>query len=143
MFLVEQGMATFKTFEDIEAWQISRQLSSAIFNIANSTALSKDYGLKDQINRSSGSVMDNIAEGFDRGGSFEFIQFLGYAKGSCGEVKSQLCRCLDRKYISKEEFDNLIEMANNVGKMIRSLMEYLNRTSIRGEKFKDRNLQKQ
>lgn len=85
-------MATIKSFEEIEAWQTARSLSKEIFGLTNFGSFSKDYGLRDQINRATGSIMDNIAEGFERGGSKEFIQFLAIAKGSAGEVRSQLHR---------------------------------------------------
>src|SRR5258707_1713404 len=101
-------MATITKFEELEIWQMARELANEIFEVfSNSEPFSRDYKLKDQINGSSGSVMDNIAEGFERGGRNEFINFLTYSKGSAGEVKSQLYRAMDRKYITKEQFDHL------------------------------------
>jgi len=100
-------MATIKRFEDISAWQKARELSKEIYAITKIGRFSKDYELKGQILKASGSIMDNIAEGFERGGKGEFIQFLGIAKGSCGEVRSQLYRALDREYIDKEKFNEL------------------------------------
>src|SRR3954452_20320867 len=101
-------MATVNRLEDLETWKLARMLAQRIFQLYTSSPLfSKDYKLKDQINGSSGSIMDNIAEGFERNGRNEFINFLSYAKGSTGEVKSQLYRALDRKYISQEKFDKL------------------------------------
>jgi four helix bundle protein len=105
-------VATFKTFEDIEAWQKARELSKSIYEITIIGNFSKDYSLKDQINRSAGSVMDNIAEGFERGGNREFIQFLAIAKGSIGEVRSQLYRAKDRNYIEPENFNQLFEKSD-------------------------------
>lgn len=96
-------MATFKTFEEIIAWQKARVLCAEINSISTTTALEKDYKLKDQINSSSGSTMDNIAEGFGRGGNAEFIQFLEITHASACECQSQLYRVLDRKYISEEK----------------------------------------
>src|SRR5665647_3333145 len=96
-------MATIKTFEDLEIWKLARLLCQDVFLITNHYFFSKDYGLKNQINNSNGSVMDNIAEGFDRDGTKEFIQFLSIAKASCGECRSQLYRALDRAYISNLE----------------------------------------
>lgn len=95
-------MATIKTFEDIGAWQKARILSKQVFELTLTGSFSKDYALRDQINRSMGSVMDNIAEGFERGGTREFIQFLSIARGSAGEVRSQLHRALDRKHLDRE-----------------------------------------
>jgi four helix bundle protein len=104
-------MATIKCFEDIEVWQKARVLANEIHLISVNTELSKDYRLKDQVNAASGSVMDNIAEGFERSGKLEFINFLTIAKGSIGEVKSQLYRLLDRKYINNDKFEELYKMA--------------------------------
>ena len=100
-------MATVEKFEDLEVWQLSRDLCQKIEALIASDELSRRYALKDQIDRSSGSIMDNIAEGFGRGGNKEFINFLGFAKGSCCETKSQLLRCLDRGYLSEVTFDKL------------------------------------
>src|SRR6476619_1455322 len=119
-------MATIKCFEDIETWQKARLPANEIHVIAVSTELAKDYSLKDQINSSAGSTMDNIAEGFERGGKLEFINFLSIAKGSAGEVKSQLYRLSDRKYISKEKFDELYKLADEIASMLGGWMNYLN-----------------
>jgi four helix bundle protein len=132
-------MATITKFEDLEIWQLARELANEIFLICiNSEEFSKDYKLKDLINGSSGSVMDNIAEGFERSGRNEFINFLSYSKGSVGEVKSQLYRALDREYISQEQFGRLYKKAEDIGKRTGAFMSYLNSSSIRGSKFKDR-----
>lgn len=98
-------MGTIKRFEDLEVWQKSRELCQKINAILLNEGLSRDFKLRDQMNGSSGSIMDNIAEGFDRDGKNEFKQFLAYSKGSTGELKSQLYRALDRKYITQEQFD--------------------------------------
>src|SRR6185295_5993081 len=102
-------VATFRSFEEIEAWQKARVLADKIYRITQEGSFSKDFKLKDQINDSSGSIMDNIAEGFERNGSREFIQFLSIAKGSAGEVRSQLYRALDRNHISEQTFIELKE----------------------------------
>ncbi len=130
-------MGTIKRFEDILAWQRARVLCQKIHVLADSGTFSRDYKLKDQINGSSGSVMDNISEGFERDGKREFIQFLSYSKGSCGEVKSQLYRALDRAHISREQFDELYAEADAIGKMIGGLMRYLGGSSYEGNKFKE------
>ena len=132
-------MATVTKFEELETWQLARALTNEIFELfSNSEQFSRDYKLKDQINGYSGSVMDNIVEGFERGGRNEFINFLSYSKGSAGEVKSQLYRALDRKYILKEQFDNLYEKADIVGKKIGSFINYLNSAEHKGTKLKNR-----
>jgi four helix bundle protein len=92
-------MATFKRFEEIGAWQKSRELTREIYKITAAGRFGRDYGLRDQIRRASVSIMSNIAEGFERSGSGEFGQFLSTAKGSAGEVRSQLYVALDQEYL--------------------------------------------
>ena len=129
-------MATWKSFEEIDAWQKARLLSREIYKVSGTGSFSKEYELRSQIRRASGSVMDNIAEGFDRGGKGEFIQFLAIAKGSAAEVKSQLYRAFDNDLINKTQFESLFLMADDVGKMIGGLIEYLNKSTIKGLKYK-------
>jgi four helix bundle protein len=132
-------MATINRFEDLEVWQLARELAYEIFQTySNSEEFSRDYKLKDQINGSSGSMMDNIAEGFERSGRNEFINFLTYSKGSVGEVKSQSYRALDRKYISQEQFDRLYQKADAIGKRSGAFINYLNSSPHKGNKFKNR-----
>ena len=132
-------MATITRFEDLEIWQLAREMANQIFETYNhSEYFSKDYKLKDQINGSSGSIMDNIAEGFERGGRNEFINFLSIAKGSAGEVKAQLYRALDRKYISQNQFDILYNKTEEICKKIGAFNKYLNQSTHKGNKFKNR-----
>jgi four helix bundle protein len=131
-------MATFTSFEEIDSWKNARLLAHQIFEITCIGAFARDFSLKDQINRACGSVMDNIAEGFERGGNREFIQSLSISKGSTGEIRSQLYRALDRKYITSQNAQNLINETITLGKMIGSLMTYLAKTEFRGSKFKQR-----
>ena len=131
-------MATIKKFEEIEAWQLARKLSKEIFTISIDSALSREFKLRDQINAASGSVMDNIAEGFERGGKSELIQFLSIAKASNGEVKSQLYRIFDHNYINKEKFEELYQLANEIGNKLGAWINYLNDSEIKGLKFKNR-----
>jgi four helix bundle protein len=98
-------VATFKSFTEIKAWQKARELSKEIFELTTKGSFAKDFGLKDQINRATGSIMDNIAEGNGRGSKHEFVNFLSYSEGSASETISQLYRALDRKHITAEEFD--------------------------------------
>lgn len=118
--------------------KVERTLSK-VFHLIQTEKFAKDYALKDQINRSSGSVMDNIAEGFGRQSSNEFINHLSIAARSLLEVKSQLYRAADRHYISEVNFDNSVDLVNEIGKMLTALISYLNKSDIRGLKFKDRN----
>jgi four helix bundle protein len=128
-------VATFKSFEDIEAWQRARELCTSIYKLTLVGNFSKDYSLKNQINRSAGSTMDNIAEGFERGGNREFIQFLAISRGSIGEVRSQLYRAKDRYYTNDENFNLLFEKAIVISKLITSLMKYLQQRDFKGMKF--------
>ena len=129
-------MTTFQWFEDIEAWQKARELTKAVYFCSNTESFCKDYALKDQIQRASVSVMSNIAEGFERSGTGEFIQFLTVAKGSVGEIKSQLYIALDQEYITKEYFKTLYELASSTEKLIAGLIHYLKNSPLKGLKFK-------
>jgi four helix bundle protein len=129
-------MATYRRFEDLDIWQKSRRLSKDIYFKSIEGSFARDFALRDQINRSSGSVMDNIAEGFERDGRQEFIQFLSYSKSSAGEVRSQLYRALDHGHITQEEFDELYGRADDIGKMLGGFMNYLKKTEIKGIKYK-------
>lgn len=133
-------MSRIETFEDIIAWQKARLNDKDIFQfIVDSNDFSKDFALVDQIKRASGSIMDNIAEGFERGGNKESIQFLYYAKGSSGEVRSQLYRALDREYVTQATFDKFYSQTEEISKLISGLIKYLKDTNIKGEKFKENN----
>jgi four helix bundle protein len=131
-------MATITKFEDLEVWQLSRELSKEIYSLTFVEPIKSDYRLKDQMRGSSGSVMDNIAEGFERGSKLEFINSLGYSKGEVGELKSQLYRSLDNKYINQQIFDDLYSKADKITKKITVFITYLNNSNIKGQKFKNR-----
>lgn len=128
-------MATVQKFEDLEIWQLARQLSSNIYSMYSDGPFARDFGLRDQINKAAGSVMDNIAEGYGRGGNKEFKNFLTYSVGSAAEVKSQLYRALDRGYITKEQFMEQYELADKIINKTGKFIGYLNKTDIKGMKF--------
>ena len=124
-------------FEDIEAWKAGRDLKS-IYEITKEKRFSRDFSLLDQIRRAAVSITSNIAEGFERGGDNEFIQALAIAKGSSGEVRSQLYVALDEQYITATQFDEISKKALAVSRLIGGFMKYLQGSSLRGSKFKDR-----
>lgn len=126
---------TITRFEDLECWQDARELCRSIFRLTSREPFSKDYRFRDQIRASSGSIMDNAAEGFERGGNKEFIQFLSIAKGSCGETRSQAYRAFDFKYINKDELYELLEQTTNLSKKISGFISYLKRSSYKGTKY--------
>jgi four helix bundle protein len=130
-------MATIKRFEDLEIWQEARRLSKEIIIISKITELKTDFKLKEQIKDSSGSVMDNIAEGFERNGNTEFRQFLSIAKGSAGETRSQLYRIYDNHYINEEQTTLLVSDYEKLSIKIHNFITYLNKKDFKGTKFID------
>jgi four helix bundle protein len=122
-------MAGITRFEEIEAWKTARSLTTLVYKMTEQSAFAKDFGLKDQIRRSAVSVMSNIAEGFESRTNTQFINYLGHAKGSSGEVRSQLYVVLDLKYTSQEEFDEAFELADKASRQIRRFIEYLEKNS--------------
>jgi four helix bundle protein len=129
-------MATWKNFEELKVWQKARKLSQRVYELTNRPPFSTDYRFKDQYRAASGSIMDNLAEGFERGGTKEFIQFIGHSKGSAGEVRSQTYRAFDVHHINQEEFDEIFAEVVEISKMLNGLMGYLKETEIKGIKFK-------
>ena len=129
-------MATIQKFEDLKCGQHARSLCKLIFQLTSKDLFSKDFSLGNQMNSSSGSVMDNIAEGFEREGTKEFIQFLSIAKGSPGETHSQLIRALDRNYISKQEFSHAAAWVTQINGTLKGLIKYLRSSEIKGYKYK-------
>jgi four helix bundle protein len=128
-------MATITKFEDLEIWQEARKLAKEVFILSKETDLKTDFRFKEQIKASSGSVMDNIAEGFERDGNLEFRQFLSVAKGSAGETRSQIYRLYDCKYISEEQFKDLKNKYENLSGKIKNFITYLNKKDFKGNKF--------
>lgn len=129
-------MATIEHFEDLNVWKAAREFCKLIHQFTLRNDFCNDFKLVSQIRASSGSVMDNIAEGFERDGNKEFCQFLSFSKGSCGEVRSQLYRALDAGYISKADFDQPYSQAMEISKMLSGFIAYLKETELKGRKFK-------
>ena len=136
VFGLERKMSSIKRFEEIEAWQKARELSKAIYKLSGSGAFAKDFGLRDQIRRATVSIMANIAEGFERGGSREFMQFLSIAKGSAGEVESQLYVALDQDYISAEEFEEVRNLTRSTQRLLAGFIKYLRKSDLCGQKYR-------
>jgi len=128
-------MPTIQRFEDVIAWQKARKLTQAIYSATKQPSFNRDYGLKDQIRRAVVSVMANVAEGFERSGDREFIQFLSIAKGSCGEARSHLYVALDEGYLESSQFNALLNLALETSRTIDGFMAYLRNSSARGRKF--------
>lgn len=129
-------MATICNFEDLEIWKLARRQAIEIFQLYNQEPFSRDWKLKNQINASSGSVMDNISEGFERSGNKEFCNFLIISKGSNGEVRSQLHRSYDRKYLSSEKFEELKSNCLILSKKITSFIKYVKESEQKGFRYK-------
>lgn len=129
-------MATIERFEEIISWQESRKLNKIIGDLIDGGRFKHSYRLINQIEGSAGSIMDNISEGFERGGNKEFVQFLYIAKGSCGELRSQLYRALDRNYITQNEFDVLSVRAMKISSLMQKLIAYLENSETKGIKYK-------
>ena len=123
-------------FEDLIAWQRSRELFQYTHEIAGKLPLIKDYSLRDQMRRASLSVMSNIAEGFDRGGDKEFIQFLFLAKGSCAELRSQLIAANDIGYLNKDDYQALFSLTEETSRILQGLITAVKTREEKGHKFK-------
>jgi four helix bundle protein len=115
----------YDRFEELPVWMLARKLCQKVFKMINEPVFRKDFSLRDQIWRASGSVMDNIAEGFDDGSAREFIRFLGYSQRSCSEVQSQLYRALDCDYITQSQFESIYNLASECRMQIKGFRKYL------------------
>lgn len=124
-----------KKFEDLEVWKNARQFSVMIYQITEQGNFKKDFGLKDQLRRAAVSIVSNIAEGFERNGNKEFVQFLSYAKGSSGEIRAQLYIAKDLDYINEEQFNELSEKITMISKMIAGFIVYIKQSDFKGTKF--------
>lgn len=127
---------TIKSFEDLEIWQLAKELCVFVKKNTDEALFNKDYRFRDQIRSASGSIMDNIAEGFERDGNKEFAQFLSIAKASNGEVRSQSYRAFDYNYITKEQLEDLLSKTSVLGKKIGRFKQYLKESDFKGYKFK-------
>jgi len=129
-------MATITKFEDLDIWKNARKLCKIVHSYTIKNLFSKDFSLRDQVSRSSGSIMDNIAEGFGREGNNEFVHFLSISKGSSDELRSQSYRAFDFDYINEDELNLLLSETEKISAGIKSLMKYLKNSEIKGNKFK-------
>jgi four helix bundle protein len=128
-----------KHFEDLEIWKEARCLTKEIYRLTSGPKFSKDFSLRGQVRNAAVSVMSNIAEGFERAGNQEFCQFLYIAKGSCGEVRSQLYVAVDQGYISAKELEELLTSFKRLSSMIGSLINYLKHSGMKGAKYNSSN----
>ena len=129
-------MPKIEKFEDIESWKLAREITRLIYKASSAGSFSKDFALVNQIRRASISILSNIAEGFERGGNKEFLNFLAIAKGSCGEVRAQLYVALDQNYIDEKKFVSITDKLIETNRMISGLMKYLQQSDFKGSKFK-------
>lgn len=128
-------MANIRRFEEIEAWQSARELRRRVYRLSRAKPFSTDWCLVDQIRRAAISISSNIAEGFERAGNREFIQFLSIAKGSSAEVKDQLYCALDEDYITQSQFDEIYAHAESTSRLIGGFITYLRKSELTGHKF--------
>jgi four helix bundle protein len=128
-------MVRVQRFEDLEAWKLVREITNEIYTLSSAETFYRDFGLRDQIRRSAVSIMSNIAEGFECDGDKEFIQFLSIAKGSAGEVRSQLYVALDRAYVPEEDFRRVYGKLVECSRVISGLVKYLRQSELKGRKF--------
>ena len=128
-------MGTIKRFEEILSWKEARVLNQLLRKLIKEKRFQNNFGLISQIERSAGSIMDNIAEGFERGGNKEFIQFLYIARGSCGELRSQMYRAIDDGYINLDEFNLISSQCTKISNLIFRMIEYLKHSEMKGLKF--------
>jgi len=129
-------VATIRKFTEIKAWQAGRELAKSVYGVTGTGRLSKDYGLKDQMQRAAVSVNSNIAEGFERDSNAEFVKFLGYAKGSAGELLSQVITAHDIGYLDDETYENLSETIERISAMLAGFRSHLLRSELPGLRWR-------
>ena len=122
-------------FEDLEIWQLARELCKYVFMITSQVPFCNDYRFRDQMRAAAGSTMDNISEGFERGGNKEFIQFLSVSKSSCAEVRSQSYRAFDQLYITEEQLNELLTKTDTLSRKTANLIHHLKETPYKGPKY--------
>jgi four helix bundle protein len=128
-------VAKIERFEDIEAWKKARHITNRIYTVSSKGDFARDFGLRDQLRRSAVSIMSNIAEGFERDGNKEFANFLGIAKGSCGEARAQLYVALDQGYVTQADFQEIYDTLTETSRILSGLINYLRQTELKGRKF--------
>lgn len=129
-------MARIERFEDIEAWKCSREIVNLVYEMSRNDRFARDFALVNQIRRAAISILSNIAEGFERNGDKEFVQFLSIAKGSCGEVRTQLYVALDQEYIDAVSFTKVEDKLVQTSRMLSGLVNYLKQSELKGSKFR-------
>jgi len=129
-------MPRVEKFEDLEVWQLAKNVANEIYDLTSVGKFSHDYVLRDQIRRAVVSIFSNIAEGFERNGNKEFVQFLSIAKASCGEVRAQLIFAKDREYITEHQFNSILKNLISLSNQIAGFAKYLKQSEMRGTKFK-------
>ena len=129
-------MASVEKFEDLDVWKKAREITRSIYAASSSEKFAKDFALRNQIRRAAISILSNIAEGFERNGDKEFIQFLSIAKGSCGEVRAHLYVALDQAYVADEVFCEIQAKLLETSRMISSLIKYLRQSEFKGSKLR-------
>jgi four helix bundle protein len=129
-------MSKIEKFEDIEAWKAAREVAKLVYSVSLGDKFCRDFALCNQIRRAAVSIISNIAEGFERGGNKEFVQFLAVAKGSCGEVRAQLYVALDQGYVDETKFKEIVVRLNETSRLIAGFIKYLQQSNLKGSKFK-------
>ena len=128
-------MATVRDFEELAIFQKARELSKKIYSVTQRGEFKNDYRFEQQIPAAAGSIMDHIAEGFERTGNKEFLNFLYIAKGSCGEVRSQLIRANDVRYLTPEEYNELYTECRKLSAGIMNFIKEIKASEKLGAKY--------
>lgn len=129
-------MANVEKFEDLEVWKSAHEIARLVYEASSRERFARDFALVNQIRRAAISILSNIAEGFERNGDKEFVQFLLVAKGSCGEVRAQLYVALDQSYVDETSFDDIKGKLNETGRMLSGLIRYLRQSELLGSRYK-------
>jgi four helix bundle protein len=136
-----ETVATVTRFEDLAAWRTARQLTERVYRLSSSGRLAHDFGLRDQMQRAAVSIMSNIAEGFDSRTPILFREFLGRAKASSGELRSQAYIAVDIGYIEESQLAGLLELTDKCSRQIKRLMDYLSTRGVTNAQRVTRNAQ--